>query len=335
MVKIRAPGKVILLGEHSVVYDKLGIAGAFDKYIEVIVEPGKNGLKINRDLQYPGFTRTKEELFDLLKKFREMYENKDFDAIKELEFKDAIAIVVADVLDKYGYMDVEISINLKKSVQGVGQSASIFASIALGITKLLGKDISKKEIADLAYIGDVVAHAGTPSGIDTSAVTYGGYVQYKKSLGVKKLDVEFELPLVLVDSGKPGQTAVTVPHVRKQREENPARVDEILDNLDKIAVWALECLGKKDTDKLGSLMYDFYDELKKLDISTPELDKIIEIARENRFLGAKPTGGWGGGACIIIARNQEELDKISKVYEDAGFSTLIAGIGVDGVEVIG
>jgi len=334
MVKVRAPGKVILIGEHSVVYDKLGIAGALEKFVEVEVTAGEKGINIIRDLEYPSFSKTKEEAVELLNKFRELYEEKNFDEIKKLKFKDAIIIVAAETLDRYGYKDVDIAISLKRSLQGVGQSASIFSGIAMGIAKLLGTDLSREETAEIAYIGDVVAHGGTPSGIDTNTVIYGGYVQYKKSDGVKKLDIDFQIPLVVVNSGGPGATAKTVLHVRKQREENPEFVNEILDNLDQIAKWALESLENKDSEKLGQLMYDFYDELRKLDVSTPELDKIVEIARENKFLGAKPTGGWGGGVAIVLARDQNELEKINKVYKDNGFDTLVAGIGAEGIKVV-
>lgn len=335
MFRVVAPGKIILFGEHSVVYDKLGIAGALGINIEMSAYNNSDGFSmIRHDNHEWDVKSTKDEITEKHKKFMEIYKEKNIAEICKFNFRDAILIVAGEVFDRYGYKDCTVEVHKGPQLKGVGGSASIFSGMAISIAKLLGKELTKKEINEIAYLGEVIAHAGMPSGIDNNTVVHGGYISYRKSVGVKPLQIDFRPHVVLVDSGVPANTKKTVSYVREQREADPDAVNEILDNLDRIADWALECIQKKNTEKLGSLMYDFYDELRKLKISVDELDKIIEIAKENDFLGAKPTGGWGGGICIILARDEDEVAKIRKVYEDSGFKTFVADLGVPGARIV-
>lgn len=360
MIITSAPGKIILFGEHAVVYDKLSIATAIDKKVRVTVNPGEEDVKIisrnfNLEKKLSG-----KKLFELLEKFNYLKQKKDFHKIKEMGDKDLLSpvfIVIASILRKYGFQKVnpvrknrtldqtrlfkkgpgfsnEVNILIESEIpKNLGSSSAVFAAIALGISKFLGKDLSKKEISDLAFQGDIIAHGGTPSGIDNNIVTYGGFVKYRKSEGITSLDVDFNLPLIIVDSGEPARTGETVSYIRKQREENPKFVNSVLNSLDDITKRALESLNSKNSKDLGKLMFDYYQELKKLNISTPELDKIIGIARQNRTLGAKPTGGWGGGCCLVLAKNQKEILNLMRIFKEKGFKSFQSKIGVEGVKL--
>lgn len=335
MVRVTVPGKIILFGEHSVVYDKLGIAGALGMNVEIEAREDGSGLKIIRhDNPEWSLDATKDEVIEKHKLFKSVYEQKNIEEICKFNFRDAVLVVAGEVFERYGYKDCIIEVHKGPQLKGVGGSASLSSGLAISIAKVAGHELTKKEINEIAYLGEVIAHAGMPSGIDNNTVVHGGYISYRKSVGVKPLQVDFRPHVVLVDSGIPANTKKTVSYVREQREADHNRVNEILDNLDKISEWALDCITKKDIEKLGLLMYDFYEELRKLNISIDELDKIIEIAKENGFLGAKPTGGWGGGICIILARDENEVSKIRNIYEESGFKTFVADIGVQGARVI-
>jgi mevalonate kinase len=138
--------------------------------------------------------------------------------------------------------------------------------------------------------------------------------------------------IIIVNSGEAAETAETVAYVRRQRKENPEKVNAVMDKLDEITIAALKSLKKKDGETVGKLMYDYYEELKKMDISTIKLDKVIEIARKNNALGAKPTGGWGGGNCIVLVKSNKEADNIIKVYKKNGFDAFKTVVGVEGVK---
>jgi mevalonate kinase len=336
-IKTSAPGKVILFGEHAVVYDKLGIAASIGKRCLVTITPNKEN-KVNMEIKNLNLEKslTENELFNLFDIVDELKKNKKFDEIKELQKKEKLSapfFMIASLMKKYGFKPSKI-IDDSEVPKNLGSGSSAFSAIALAVSKFLEKNLTKKEISDFAYEGDVVAHGGTPSGIDNSIVTYGGYIQYKKSQGITPLNISFELPLVFVDSGESAKTGETVPYVRKQKEENQTFVNQILERLEKISIQSLDALKEQNLKLFGELMLEYYLELKKLNISTQKLDKIIEIAIKNNALGAKPTGGWGGGCCIVLAKNKKQADDLIKIYKDNGFNSFQTKIGVEGVKEI-
>jgi mevalonate kinase len=337
MITASAPGKIILFGEHAVVYDKLGIACTINKWCTVRVSPIRQNIIIF-DAKDLGFKKsfTEKELFNLFEKVKKLKNKSDFGAIKEIyqkyKFPPSL-FVVATILKKYGFTGMKIEGD-SEIPKNLGSSSASFAAISLAVLKLLKKDPSKKEVSDLAYLGDVLAHGGTPSGIDNSVVTYGGYIKYKKSEGITPLDIDLKIPLLIVDSGTRARTGETVSYVRKQREKKPKFVNSILDSLNNISEKALESLNSQSFESLGSLMFEYYQELKKLDISTPKLDQIINIALKNRALGAKPTGGWGGGCCLVLAKTQKEIVNLIKEFKINGFKSFQSKIGVEGVKII-
>jgi len=336
-IKASSPGKVILFGEHAVVYDKIGIAASVGKRCTATVTSNEEdyvfleikGLGLKKSLK-------KNELFELYDVVTKLKKENKFDEIKELQRKEKLSapfFVIASLMKKYGFKPVKIT-DSSEVPKNLGSGSSAFSAVALALSKFLGANLTKKEISDLAYEGDVVAHGGTPSGIDSSIVTYGGYIQYKKSEGIKPLDIKFELPLIFVDSGESAKTGETVPYVRKQREESKEFVDTVLERLNNISLQALDALKEQNLGLIGELMLEYYLELKKLNISTEKLDKIIEIAVKNNALGAKPTGGWGGGCCIVLAKDKKQAEELIKIYNEKGFSSFQAEIGVEGVKEI-
>ena len=183
-------------------------------------------------------------------------------------------------------------------------------------------------------MGDIIAHGGTPSGIDNNIVTYGGYLHYQKSKGIKILDIDFKIPLLIVNSGEDTQTGKMVSYIREKKAKFPKTVDYVLEALDDLSKRALNDLRNKNLINLGKLMNKYYWELGKLNISTKKLDQIVEIALNNGALGAKPTGGWGGGCCLVLMEKEKKLKKIKKIFEKKGYNSLIGDIGVEGVKII-
>lgn len=331
---VSSPCKVILFGEHSVVYDKLGIAGAIDRRVAVSAEFSNNGVEFIQEYpNFPNFKRSKEQITQTFNKFKKLYDEKNFEEMKKMPFSDSIVVVVGELFDRYGYRDMKITIKLKNPIKSIGQSSAIFSCVTLAVSKLLGKNLSKEEIAKIAILGDVVAHGGTPSGIDTSTVIYGGYVQYRKSEGIKPLDIKFQLPLIIVDSGIPSKTSITVPHVRKLKEQKPDYVNPILDEMDKVAIEALDALKKEDLKKIGELMNKNHSLLQQLGVSSDTLDKLVDIARKNGALGAKMTAGGGGGCIIALAKSMEQAEDLIEVFDDNDFVAFSTKLGAEGIKV--
>lgn len=328
-----APHKIILFGEHAVVHGRLGIAGAIDRRIAVSAKRGEGGIRVIDSLGLNNFESNRTELIELLARFKALFKEKKFDEIKKLGFLNAIKIVVAETLERCGWADVDIEMQREETLKGIGGSAAIWAATATALGALLGKQLTKEQISELAYLGDVVAHGGTPSGIDNSTVVHGGYLKFTKAAGPQPLDIKFDLPLVVVDSGEPANTGVTVPYVREQLEKDPERVNRILDELHAISESALDALNNRDLQKIGQLMTRYYEELRKLNISTEKLDLIIKIALGAGALGAKPTGGWGGGVCIALAKDAKHADELIKTFNQHGFKAFTTKLGAPGVRI--
>ena len=337
MITASAPGKVILFGEHAVVYDKLGIACSFNKTCQVnvsildqdsiFIECKK--LNLNKSMQ-------EKDLFLFLDRINSLIEKKDFKELGEVLRKDNLSpsfFVVANILNKYGFRGLKIDVN-SNIHKNLGSSSAVFSALALSVVTALGKNISKEEISNFSYLGDIIAHGGTPSGIDNNIVTYGGYLQYQKSKGIKVLDIDFKIPLLIVDSGEDAKTGEMVSYVRDKIKESPESINVILESLDVLSKKALIGLKNKDLYFLGELMNSYYQELRKLDISTEKLDQIIKIALDNNALGSKPTGGWGGGSCLVLVKKEEDLKELMSIFKEEGFNSFVGKIGVEGVKII-
>jgi mevalonate kinase len=325
----KAPGKIILFGEHAVVYDKLGIATTVDKYTKVKVSSYQKNIKIISENYNIEKEMKKDEIFNLLEYIEKLREENKIEEIKNLVKGNGLLpsfVVTGKIMEKYGFEPLQIEI-YSEVPKNLGSSASVFNAIALGVSKFLGLKLSKEEIGYFANEGDKVVH-GTPSGIDAYTIAYGGWVSYKKSEGIKSLKINFEFPLIIVDSGEPAKTGETVGYIKKQKEKNPEKVDSIMNKLDEISYNSLEALKSFNLTKIGNLMLDYYKELRKLGISTQKLDEIVNIALKNNAY-AKPTGGWGGGCCVVLSDNIENL---MKVYDKLGYKVFKTKLGVDGVK---
>ncbi len=327
-----APGKVILFGEHAVVYDKLGIAGSIGLRSFAKVSEGK-GISLRLKNLNIKKTISEEELLRLVEKIEKLKRDKDFDGIKEIAKDKTTAgfFVIGKVMEVCGFEELNVEIEWKVP-KGLGSSSSTCSALVFAVSNFLGKKLRKERIAEIANEGDVILHGGTPSGIDANASTFGGYILYKKSSGVKPLNIDFEFPLIIVDSGKPANTAETVSAVRELMKRKKKFVERLLDRIEDISKDAIDSLKEKNLEKIGELMNKNHSLLRKLGVSTKELDNLTEVSLKNGVLGAKLTGG-GGGGCVIVLAEEEKIERILKVYNDLGYKTFRANLGVEGVRL--
>jgi len=335
-ISVSAPGKIILFGEHAVVYDKLGIVYSIDKRCHVRLVPhSKDRFFINSDRFGQQGPFSENEISDIYYSQKKLIEDRDFKGLQKLYQGNRLSpvlFVAGSIFNKHGFCGADI--HVKSQVpKGLGSSSALFSALSLALLKQFKQKVSNDEVSSFAYQGDVVAHGGTPSGIDNNAVTHGGCLTYRQSQGVTILkNKSSTLRLLVVDTGEEPRTAETVARVRQLRKEKPLFVDSVLDRLNFFSEEALGALDNKpDIKKVGRLMTDYYLELKKLDISTSRIDQIIELALKNNALGAKPTGGWGGGCCLVLAGNQSERDTLQKTFHNHDFSCFEVKIGGGGV----
>ncbi len=333
MMKVCSPGKIILLGEHAVVYDKLGISSAIGKYTDIRISPADDDIFIKSENLGLEDKKSRDEIFKLAEQIDKLREEGKISEIKDMAKKDKLLpsfFVVGKIMAEYGFKPCSIEIN-SDVPKNLGSSASVFNGIAKGLSEFLGLNLNKEKVGYFANEGDKAVH-GTPSGIDAYTIAYGGWNSFRKSEGgVKPLENASRINLAIIDSGEPARTGETVLFIKKQKEESPSFVNGIMDKLDVISHNGLDALKSCNLKTIGIAMIKYYNELKKLNISTPKLDEITKIAVKSKLIGAKPTGGWGGGSCIVLAKDEKQVSEIINIYKNNGFNAFAAKLGVDGV----
>jgi len=337
MIRASAPAKVILFGEHAVVYDKLGIAAAVgirsfvkireskDKFITVI----DNRLHLTQ-------TWTEAEVLKLKYFVDESRKKEDYESLRQLSKESVfspIKYIISLFIDEHGFVPFELSLDSKiPMTSGMGSGSSLFASIAAAVAGFYRLNIQKKEISDITYQGDIIAHGGTPSGIDNNTVVYGGYIAFRKSEKVKVLDIEQKIPIVIGSTGIKGNTAELVAGVRSLIKEKPEK-KKILDEIGDISQRSIDFIKNGNLEELGVLMNKNHTLLRELGVSHPLVEGLCEAACNAGALGAKLSGAGGGGIMIALADSKESQEKIAEAIKKSGGDAIITDIGVEGVRL--
>jgi len=341
MIKATAPGKIIIFGEHAVVYDKLGIAAAIDLRVSCKIDKSKEITVENIGI----FKSTANDIRNVNIHMGTLIEKKDFPTVASILRDDpniCTKYVISQVMKKASPIRRSASAsdrprpfsmkNHSPLRKGMGGSAAIFSAEAKALSKFLGVNLSKKEISDIAYSGDVIAHGGTPSGIDNSTVTYGGYVAFKKSRGPEHLKIKSMLPLVIGDTKMPASTAQTVSMVRNLVEKGDKKVIQAIDDIEHISEQAIESIKAGDLIRVGKLMDENQKKLRVLQVSSPELERLIEAAKAAGAYGAKLSGSGGGGIMIAVC-DKKNQQAVADAINRAGGEAIITQVGAEGVRI--
>ena len=293
------PGKAILLGEHSVVYGRHAIAVPVPLNIRVKIEDADDGVL----LMIPSW-------------------GVEYYLDKKPEERQSFEKPAALILEKMNLSNVGMKIEVFSDVprgMGLGGSAVLAVSIIKALNHHYKMGLSEQEINEMAYESEKIAH-GNPSGIDNTIATYGYPLIYRKGEKTLKerLQIKEPLDLVLAFSKSEGLTAKTVAHVRTQWKSNQEMYEGVFDDIDAIVLNGIQAIQENDLKQLGELMNFNQGLLNTLQVSTPELERMIHIARDAGAFGAKLTGGGGGGAIIAVSDSPEE---IIEAFDNEGFQS--------------
>ena len=133
------------------------------------------------------------------------------------------------------------------------------------------------------------------------------------------------IPLVIGQSGKESLTAKTVGGVREAWLRNPELYERIFREIDGLTLQGVEAIHNYDLEHLGELMNVCHGLLNALRVSSWELEELIQIAREHGALGAKLTGGGGGGSMVALC--PEHPEKVIAAMREAGYQAMEVKIG--------
>jgi mevalonate kinase len=309
-----APAKVILFGEHFVVYGEPAMVIAIDKRAYAKAE-NRNDKRIylcSSNLNLAAY-----------------FEGENFKIekgdLKEVKLKfEPVRLAVEKVLEKHGEnagLNIEINSTVPVAA-GLGSSAAVVAAVTTAVSNLLNVKISKEEVFRITYEAEKIVH-GTPSGIDPAIATFGGALMYQMDTGFKPLEIKMDIPLVIGDTGIERSTRTQVDKVRELREKYPQIMEPLTLAARQIVMRALEALKEKNLEILGELMNINHALLYGIGVSDESLEWLINAARKAGALGAKLTGAGGGGCMIALARN-EKLEEVSEAIKRAGGTSFIA-----------
>ena len=304
-------GKTILFGEHFVVYGLPAIASALSSYTtaEVKIVDGKGWDVNDQRPATPGYK--KKKYTEAMQSIQNVIEHMNIDV---------------------GCQKLELifSGNLF-AASGVGASAAQATSLARAINDSFTFMLDDEKINEAAYEGEKAYH-GTPSGIDNTASTYGGLIWFVKDLDGGKNTMEIlqspeKIPLIIANTGITASTTEVVADVRRLKESNPEKFENIFQEYKVLSEKAKKALLESDKTLIGKLMNQNHELLQDITVSNEINDKLVEIAINNGALGAKLTGTGRGGLVIALARNEEIQEKISNAIEMEGYQSWKTMIG--------
>jgi len=321
-VTASAPAKVILFGEHFVVYGQPAIVLAIDKRASATADLRKDErISINSiDLRIAG----------MFKGDRFQATRGGSKARSRLEpVRNAVQQVLQKAETKKG-----VNVQIKSSIPiaaGLGSSAAVAVSTVAAVGNLLGVELSRDQIFHMAYESERLVH-GTPSGIDPAISTYGGALQFQRGKDFIDLRIQADIPLVIGNTEVERSTGELVARVRHMRENYQPITDLIFVTGARTALLAVEALRKGDLKTVGDLMNINHALLSAVGVSHESLERLVYTARNNSAFGAKLTGG-GGGGCMIALAQENKMKKIIAAIERAGGTAFEARKTDEGVRI--
>ncbi len=297
-VEASAPGKMILFGEHSVVYGKPAVVLAIDRRANVYAEK-RSDKKIFIDADNLGFSG--------------YFEDETYYPVRGRAWRGRnLAALNVSAQKTMEYLGVEGGANLKVRSMipiavGLGSSAAICVATVAAVERLYDGGLKQEEISKLAFEGETIIH-GKPSGVDNNVSTYAGVMSYDKTNGIKRHKLEQDIPFIIGNSKKKRSTRKMVENVAALKERNPVEMDKILDSMGLIAESGLDALMKADINRVGDLMDLNHGLLSAIGVSTMKLEILCHTSRNNGALGAKLTGAGGGGCMIALAEEPDIPD---------------------------
>jgi len=302
-VKSSAPGKIILFGEHAVVYGRPALAVPVTQVhadVEVTAS-SRNGIWIDA----PDINLHAE--------------------VNTLPSDHPIASVIHNFLfisriSPFPNLDIKITSTIPVA-SGLGSGAAVTVALTRALLSHLDYPMPDEGINSFAYEIEKLHH-GTPSGIDNTVVTYAKPVYFIKGQPIETFSVGNPFTIVIGNTGVSAPTKESVADVRKLWEADQAKWEGMFDKVGTIAKEARKAIESGKAKVLGKLMNQNHTLLQEMTVSSPELDNLVSAVLNAGAAGAKLSGGGRGGNMIALVE-KEKAPVISEALLSAGATRTI------------
>ncbi len=286
----KAPGKIILFGEHFVVYQNRAILGAINKYATVTTEKtNTDNILISSSLGQSSIQKD-EDVSNVEKKFRPFF------------------YIAKQVIEKNNF-EKGITIKIESDIPigaGLGSSSACCVAAAASILNLFNIT-DEKEVLELAINAEKTIFPNT-SGADCTVSVSGGIIEYQKEKGFSKIETENEFNFIIIDSEQVHSTDKVVERVRKFKENNSDVFTELCSEEERLIAKALDSMKKNDLETIGKCMAQNQMFLEQIGVSNDELLSITKEIEKITF-GAKITGAGDGGCIIALTQKDDDLSE--------------------------
>ena len=286
----KAPGKIILFGEHFVVYDNRAILGAIDKYATVTSEKtNTDNILISSSLGQSSIQKD-QDVDKVEKKFRPFF------------------YIAKQVILKNNFNN-GISIKIESDIPigaGLGSSSACCVAAAASILNLFN-NTNDNEILELAIKAEKTIFPNS-SGADCTVSVFGGIIEYQREKGFSKIDTENEFNFLIIDSEQVHVTDKVVERVKKFKEENENVFSELCSEEERLITKALDSLKNNDLETIGKCIAQNQIYLEQIGVSNDILLSIIKEIEKITF-GAKITGAGDGGCIIALTQKDDDLSE--------------------------
>jgi mevalonate kinase len=310
-VKASAPGKIILFGEHAVVYNRPALAVPVTQVhadVEVL-DSSRAGIWINAaDIRLQAELTslpTDDPIAVMINKF--------------FPHLSASPRLAPRMRAKAGARGTGVEINISSTIpvaSGLGSGAAVSVALIRALSFYLEHPISDEQVNDLAFEIEKLHH-GTPSGIDNTVITYAKPVYFVKGEPIGTFKVGKPFTIVIGDSGIPAPTKESVGDVRNLWSNEKIIFEKIFNEIAQISTIARRSIENGQPESLGELMDQNHALLQKLTVSSLELDKLVDAARNAGASGAKMSGGGRGGNMIALVE-KEKAETVANALVSAG-----------------
>ena len=297
----KAPGKIILFGEHAVVYGQPAIA--------IPVNKVKATARVFPEFGSPSGSIRIQALDIDLDKY-----------IYDLDPENPIAAAVILTLETLQPQTIPpFIIQITSTIPiaaGMGSGAAVTVAILRAVSAFVGKPLPDSVVSELSYEVEKIHH-GTPSGIDNNVITYGKPVYFVRDQALEFLEINQPTHWIIADTGEKTPTFETVSDVRKNQAADPQTYNTVFRNIGETTQKARTALIEGDMPTLGDLLNQNQVLLQKLDVSSPKIEKLLDAARDAGAAGAKLSGGGRGGNIIALV-SPSKSDTVRSALIEAG-----------------